>query len=382
MFVGLDSRIAGLTQAPLKKGGWGDLECLKYLRTPLRLRKSRIGLSLTNWNVCPFYSSPVVEVKQPKRRIISLEFINISTGFLMDFSYSNSPAEYLYVLSLMFACNNVKFNWCYSSKGMMEQSIVVGFVSTFLPLFAIANPIGAVPVFLSLLKSPEEPTEPPKVSRQEGESEEHYQRRKEEYDSESRAYDIKFREYEDKKEEYKQHSREQAKQTAIFVFLVLAVFLFGGKAILEHFDISLGVLRIAGGIIVAKIGWALAVANTTLTKEEKEAAQEKDNISFTPMAIPMISGPGAISLVISLTEEVNEWTAYLSSFMAIAFLSLLVWLCLRSSEYLNKLIGEDGMGALKRVFGFFVLAIAVQLIVNGIQEVLGTFQQALFAMLN
>ncbi|AFY55711.1 membrane protein, MarC family [Rivularia sp. PCC 7116] len=260
----------------------------------------------------------------------------------------------------------------------MNQSIFVGFLSTFLPMFAIANPIGAVPVFLSLLKSPEKPTEPPEPRRMPDESEEHYQLKR----SELKAYEIKYQQYLEECKKYKQHSREQAKQTAIFVFIVLAVFLFGGKAILEHFDISLGVLRIAGGIIVAKIGWTLAVANTTLTKEEKEAAQAKDNISFTPMAIPMISGPGAISLVISLTEEVNEWTAYLSSFMAIAFLSLLVWLCLRSSEYLNQVIGDDGMGALKRVFGFFVLAIAVQLIVNGILGVLEAYQQVLFAVAN
>ncbi|MEO1377791.1 MAG: MarC family protein, partial [Cyanobacteria bacterium J06635_10] len=179
--------------------------------------------------------------------------------------------------------------------------------------------------------------------------------------------------YRQKYKEYKQDSRQQAKQTSIFVFIVLAAFLFAGKAILEYFGISLGVLRIAGGVIVARIGWNAVVVDKILTEGEKEAAQKKENISFTPMAIPLISGPGAISVVISLTEGLNQWTAYLGSFMAIAILSLLVWLFLRSGEYVNKVIGGDGMGALRRVFGFFVLAIAVQLIANGILGVLRNY---------
>ncbi|MBV6627547.1 MAG: NAAT family transporter [Rivularia sp. (in: Bacteria)] len=286
---------------------------------------------------------------------------------------------------------------------MLEQSIFVEFLSTLVPLFAITNPIGAVPVFLSLLQPPVEPAKPDKPldpeepSQPQDESEdEHYQREIEEFrvklkehnkETESyyhqlEAYHVEYRKYREEYKEYKHHSRQQAKQTAISVFIVLVTFLFAGKAILGHFGISLGVLRIAGGIIVAKIGWNLVVIDKTLTTDEEIAAQKKDNISFTPMAIPLISGPGAISVVISLTEELKEWTAVLGSFIAIAVLALLVWLFLRSSEFVNKAIGEDGMGALKRVFGFFVLAIAVQLIANGILGVLLNYMPKLMLVFN
>ncbi|MEM9926095.1 MAG: MarC family protein [Cyanobacteria bacterium P01_D01_bin.50] len=286
---------------------------------------------------------------------------------------------------------------------MINQSIFVEFVSTFVPLFAIANPIGAVPVFLSLLRPPEEPSKPEKPKEpqepkqpQDESLEQDYQRKRKEHRKELKKhykdakvyfqkldeYHIEYRKYRKEYKEYKQHSRQQAKQTSIFVFIVLAAFLFAGKAILEYFGISLGVLRIAGGIIVAKIGWNSVVVDKTLTEDEEEAAQKKENISFTPMAIPLISGPGAISVVISLTEELNQWTAYLGSFMAIAILSLLVWVFLRSSEYVNKVIGGDGMGALKRVFGFFVLAIAVQLIANGILGVLRNYVPNLYQLLS
>ncbi|MEB3215676.1 MAG: MarC family protein [Nostocales cyanobacterium 94392] len=290
---------------------------------------------------------------------------------------------------------------------MLNNSIFREIVGTFVPLFAIANPIGAIPVFLSLLQPPEKPIKPEKPSEpqepkepQEERDEEDYQRKVEEYrvqlDKHNQEtekyfnelvekYHLEYKKYRQKYKEYKQYSNQQAQQTAIFVFIVLAAFLFAGKAILEYFGISLGVLRIAGGIIVAKIGWELVVRDkllTTLTDSEKIAAQNKDNISFTPMAIPMISGPGAISVVISLTENLNEQTGYLSSFIAITILSLLVWLFLRSSEYILKLIGDDGMGAMKRVFGFFVLAIAVQLIANGILGVLQNYVPKLYELLN
>ncbi|MEA5597171.1 MarC family protein [Rivularia sp. UHCC 0363] len=290
---------------------------------------------------------------------------------------------------------------------MLNTTIFVEVVTTFVPLFAIANPIGAIPIFLSLLHppvepgKPEKPSEPqePKQPRNETEDKDYHQQIQQyrtELDKHNQEtenyfnelvekYHIEYREYRQEYKEYKQRSHQQAQQTAICVFIVLASFLFAGRAILEYFGISLGVLRIAGGLIVAKIGWELVVKDqisTKLTDLEKRAAQKKDNISFTPMAIPMISGPGAISVVISLTENLSEQTGYLSSFIAIAILSLLVWLLLRSSEYINKAIGDDGMGAMKRVFGFFILAIAVQMLSHGIFGVLQNYVPKLYQLLN
>ncbi len=132
------------------------------------------------------------------------------------------------------------------------MSLIPNTLATFVALFPIANPIGAVPVFYSL-------------TAMETSSERH----------------------------------RQARQTAINVVLVLAVFLVAGRWILEFFGISLNVLRLAGGLLVAHTAWEMVTARQRLTPSENDEAIDKEDISFTPMAVPLISGPGAIGVVTS-----------------------------------------------------------------------------------
>ena len=108
-------------------------------------------------------------------------------------------------------------------------------------LFPIANPIGAVPVFYTLTAT-----------------------------------------------ETSSQRHQQALQTATNVVLVLAVFLVAGRWILEFFGISLQVLRLAGGLLVAHTAWEMVTVRQRLTPSEKDEAMEKEDISFTPMAVPLI----------------------------------------------------------------------------------------------
>ncbi len=201
----------------------------------------------------------------------------------------------------------------------MSQHVISDTVGTFLALFPIANPIGAVPIFYSLT-SADTP-----ASR-----------------------------------------RRQARQTVINVICVLAVFLVAGRLILQFFGISLGVLRIAGGLLVAHTAWEMVTPHQRLTRRENDEAVDKEDISFTPMAVPLVSGPGAMGVVIGLIDKTSQWQDYLADFVGIALLGFVLYLCLVLGEPLIKALGHNGMGALNRVLGLFILAIAVQLIAKGV----------------
>lgn len=201
---------------------------------------------------------------------------------------------------------------------MLIMSLIPNTLATFITLFPIANPIGAVPVFYSL-------------TARETSSQRH----------------------------------QQAKQTATNVVLVLAVFLVAGRWILEFFGISLNVLRVAGGLLVTHTAWEMVTVRQRLTPSENDEAINKEDISFTPMAIPLVSGPGAIGVVTSLSISFNDWVDYLESLVGIVLIGISLYLCLVLGEPLINRLGKNGVGALNRVFGFFILAIGIGFISDG-----------------
>lgn len=200
----------------------------------------------------------------------------------------------------------------------MSQPFLSSLLGIFAALFPIANPIGAVPIFYSLTAS------------------------------DSKAY-----------------RHRQARQTATNVVLVLVAFLLVGRLVLSFFGISLGVLQIAGGLVVAHTAWEMVTVKQKLTDSEHQEAIDKEDISFTPMAIPIVSGPGAIGVVIGLSERSQGWMAYSGCLIGIVLFGAVLYLCLALGEPLIQAMGKNGIGALNRVLGFLILAIAVELIANG-----------------
>jgi multiple antibiotic resistance protein len=198
--------------------------------------------------------------------------------------------------------------------GLLNYTIV-----TLAALFPIANPIGAVPVFYALTET----------------------------DSQSKR-------------------KQAAQQIVINVVVILAAFLLGGRAVLEFFGISLNVLRIAGGLLVANAAWEMVTSRQRLTDSEQEARHEKEDITFTPMAIPLIAGPGSIGVVIGLATKMTQWSDYLGCLIGILLFGGLLYACLTLGESLLSMLGRNGLGALNRILGFFILAIAVQLIADGV----------------
>jgi multiple antibiotic resistance protein len=165
--------------------------------------------------------------------------------------------------------------------------------------------------------------------------------------------------------------RRQALRTAVYVFGILVVFLVAGRPILRFLGISDGVLRIAGGLIVAHTAWGMVTAQAAIRPEEHEHAVAKDDVSFTPMAMPLIAGPGAIGVVIGIATVGRSWEHLAGAAGGILLLSLSVAVALLVGERVLERMGPTGINALNRILGFLILAIAVQLVVDGVFSVAG-----------
>jgi multiple antibiotic resistance protein len=159
-----------------------------------------------------------------------------------------------------------------------------------------------------------------------------------------------------------------ALKTGIWVFVILVTFLFFGRFVLFFFGISLPVLKIAGGLIVANTAWGMVTSHARITPEESHEAQVKEDISLTPLAMPLMSGPGAIGVVMALAAHVDTEMSYLGMVIGIAAVALSVTLFFWMGGPLVKRLGPSAVGAINKIFGFLILAIAVQLVWNGVAD--------------
>jgi multiple antibiotic resistance protein len=158
-------------------------------------------------------------------------------------------------------------------------------------------------------------------------------------------------------------------KASINVCLILLVFAFFGNSIMNFFNITVHGMRIAGGIMICLNGF-----NMLKTKSSDDSSQdvntednEKTDISFTPLAMPMLSGPGSISLVIGLFSRTTNISQIISLVAAIACTAFATFLVLRSSKYYAKLLGASGITAMTKITGFLILSIGVEFIINGIR---------------
>jgi multiple antibiotic resistance protein len=165
--------------------------------------------------------------------------------------------------------------------------------------------------------------------------------------------------------------RRQARKACVYAFIILTVSLFGGVFILEGFGISYGALRIAGGITIAIIGYRMLFQSQEVQRTGDRGRQE---IAFFPLALPGISGPGAIAVVIGISTEVAELRsmaqqaiAYSATVFSIILTVLVVWTTLRSAQFVTKLMGQDSIDALSRLMGFLLVCIGVQFVGSGVR---------------
>jgi multiple antibiotic resistance protein len=209
----------------------------------------------------------------------------------------------------------------HTAIGLLLHDLPTAATATFLALFPIVNPIGGVPLFFSLTG------------------------------------------------DYSQAERRStALKVALDVIAILVLFMLFGRFVLNFFGISLPVLKIAGGLIVANTAWGMVTGSSRITVEESSEAQTKPDISLTPMAMPMLSGPGSIGVVMGLAAHADHFLSYLGMVIGIVVLGLTVYLLLALGGPIVKRLGPGAMGAINRIFGFLILAIAVQLVWNGMTD--------------
>ena len=205
--------------------------------------------------------------------------------------------------------------------GQFLRTLPDSAIATFLAVFPIVDPFGGIPIFFTMTSSwtPQE----------------------------------RFR---------------TAIKTGVWVFVILVTFLFFGRFVLNFFGISLSVLKIAGGLIVANTAWGMVTSTARITPAESHEAQSKDDISLTPLAMPLMSGPGAIGVVMALAAHVDNAAAYIGMVIGIAGIAVTVVLFFSLGGPLVRRLGPGAVGAINKIFGFLILAIAVQLVWNGVAD--------------
>jgi multiple antibiotic resistance protein len=164
---------------------------------------------------------------------------------------------------------------------------------------------------------------------------------------------------------------KMAAKAAVAVFIILMVFALLGNRIFQFFGITIDAFRIAGGLILLKISLDMVEAKSLRTRHTPEEDQEglaKDDVAIIPLAMPMLSGPGAISTVIVLTAQATSAGLRGALFMAIGMNAGLVYLILGSSARVVALFKETGMRILTRILGIVLASIAIQFILTGLRS--------------
>lgn len=158
----------------------------------------------------------------------------------------------------------------------------------------------------------------------------------------------------------------QAWLTGAYVAAILVVFALAGTLLLSFLGIGLPALQVAGGLVVMHSGFTMLSAKQALSSGEREGAVTKTDISFSPMALPLIAGPGAIGVVIALSARHPDLLSQLGVALACVAIAVVVAVTLRYGTALVEKLGPVGIGAMTRVMGFLILAIGVEIALHGV----------------
>ena len=203
------------------------------------------------------------------------------------------------------------------------------FILCFSSLFTLINPIGLVPIFISITQ------------------------------------------------DYTKKERDIiALKAVIFSFFILVLFGAIGEFIFSFYNITIHGFRIAGGILLLKISLDMIESKRSRTKttpkEEKEA-EEKSEIAYTPLGIPLIAGPGSIASIMILSSESTNNNSIVSLIVALVFVLLITFLIFKISKSLSKRFGKLGLRILQRIMGLILMVISIEFILKGIKDSIQTW---------
>jgi multiple antibiotic resistance protein len=159
-------------------------------------------------------------------------------------------------------------------------------------------------------------------------------------------------------------ARLRAARQAVLVSLgVISLFAIGGEAILDYLGIGIPAVQGAGGLLL------LLIALDLLTGRNATQPQEVDdvNVALVPLGTPLLAGPGAIAATIVFVRHADSSGKYLALALAIVAVHLILWLCLRFSGLLIRIVRDSGITLLAKIAGLLLAAIAVQLIADSVQ---------------
>lgn len=188
-------------------------------------------------------------------------------------------------------------------------------------LFAIVNPIGTVPIFISATEG---------------------------WSEADRKHTVRI--------------------IALTVFTVLAVAIFVGDRVLDFFGISIPSFQVGGGILLLLMAISMMEGKTIRdrqTEEEAQAATEREAVAIVPLSIPLLAGPGAISSMIISAEQSGDFWGHVLLVMPVGVVALLTWLILGLSMAIARHIGGIGIIIVTRLMGLILAAMAVEFIAKG-----------------
>ncbi|SFR06253.1 multiple antibiotic resistance protein [Enterobacter sp. kpr-6] len=178
----------------------------------------------------------------------------------------------------------------------------------------------------------------------------------------------------------------QALMASFYVFVIMMVAYYAGQLVMNTFGISIPGLRIAGGLIVAFIGFRMLFppqkpheAPEVKSKTEELEDEPDANIAFVPLAMPSTAGPGTIAMIISSASTIRHstefpgWVILIAPVLIFAAVSVILWVSLRSSGAIMRLVGKGGIEAISRLMGFLLVCMGVQFIINGVLEIIHTY---------
>ncbi|PWB56105.1 MAG: MarC family transcriptional regulator [Candidatus Methanoperedenaceae archaeon] len=169
-----------------------------------------------------------------------------------------------------------------------------------------------------------------------------------------------------------------AKRSVVIACIIAILFTISGNNIMGFFSITVDSLRVAGGILLFLVAMDMLFARTTresITSEELSDAVQRENVSIFPIAMPMLTGPGAITtIILFITKGVEEYnisleTVKLFEIAAILLTFIITYLIFRFSDYFRKVVGMTGMLVMTRLMGLFLGAMAVGFISDGIWNI-------------
>lgn len=206
----------------------------------------------------------------------------------------------------------------------METGSLSEYLKFFAALFAIVDPVGAIPIFINLTADQTDATR-----------------------------------------------SKTMLMSSVSMGLILITVLFSGEAILRIFGISEGSFRVGGGILILLMAISMLHARMSPVKqtaEEELDSTERASVAVVPLATPLLAGPGAISTVILYAQRYTSVAHYLYLFAVIVLLAGLTALAFRLAPTITRLLGKTGINVVTRLMGLIMTAVGVEFIANGLKQ--------------